>query len=327
MATADLSFNLEVNGTPEEITSILNVMFEYAEGKNGVYFSIVNVIADGKVFSLILKGKDEILSAACSSGTVKVTSCGPFGKYGELDEVDIFREMAEVAPNATFTASIDGFAGYADQSIDAKLSDGLLKVSTYYMADDWRGDGERDYFKSILPYDKFVKLFKVDDEEFDEDMYEDFLFDALGDFDSIGDFFEETDFDEFVELLEVECSLTEDEYDEVIEQFTGLASESVSDYLDREDYAKREEYTYDPVKKEYLGGKTPTMKTGVAYSMNDNIREYLDSIGHPSDDETINSLSVEDVYAILAGTYGKDSDAEDDDCDFDEDDDDDEDYD
>ena len=168
MATADLDFNLKISGTPEELASLAAIMLEYDVGKNNVYFSCGKVIVGNKEFSTRSEN-DEIITAARSAESVIYTALGPFGKYGELDEIDIFREMAEAAPNASFTASVSGFAGYADQSLDAKLSDGLLKVSTYYMADDWRGDGERDYFKSILPYDKFIELFKLDGEEFDED--------------------------------------------------------------------------------------------------------------------------------------------------------------
>ncbi len=319
MATADLEFNLKINGTPEEITSILNIMFEYCEGKNGVYFSSCHVKTGDREFHTITSDKEEILSACSSGDTVVVSTMGPYGRYGELDEVDIFREMAEAAPNASFTASVSGFAGYADQSLNAALADGLLKVSTYYLSDDCRADGERDYFESILPYDKFIELFKLDSEEFDEEMYEDFLIDAIGDYDGVGEFFEETDFDEFVEMLDAECPLTEEEYDEIIEEFTGLSSESCSDYLEREGYAQQESYTYDPVEKKYSDGRGSKMKSGVAYSINDDIRAYLDSIGQSSDDEAINALSVEDVYAILAGTYGKEASTDTEKCSDDED--------
>ncbi len=318
MATADLEFNLKINGTPEEKTSILNIMFEYCEGKNGVYFSSCHVKTGDREFHTITSDKEEILSACSSGDTVTVSTMGPYGRYGELDDIDIFREMAEAAPNASFTASISGFAGYADQSLNAALADGLLKVSTYYLSDDCRADGERDYFESILPYDKFIELFKLDSEEFDEEMYEDFLIDAIGDYDGVGEFFEETDFDEFVEMLDAECPLTEEEYDEIIEEFTGLADESVSDYLEREGYTQQESYTYDPVEKKYSDGRGSKMKSGVAYSINDDIRTYLDSIGHPSDDEAINALSVEDVYTILAGTYGKEASAAAENCDDDD---------
>lgn len=308
MATADLDFNIEITGTTQEVVSILEIMFEYNNGKDGVYFSFTSVNTGDKVFSLHRSNKDEILSAVRSSGgAVKINSSGPFGKYGELDDVDIFREMAQAAPGAGFTASINGFAGYADQSLKATLVDGLLHISTFYLSDDSRGDAELEYFSTYLPYKKFIDLFHLDGKQFDEQTYEDFIVENLSCCDSIGEFFEDTDYEEFIDLLDAECPLTEDEYNQVAQQFTEMDCECYEDYLEREGFAQCEEYTYDPVEKKYLNTDHPRMKAGVVYSINDNIRKYLQSIGHPSDDETIAALSVDDVYSIMAGTYGKES--------------------
>ncbi len=312
MATADLSFEMKIKGTPEEVASILDVMLEYNEGKNGTYFSCISITVCDKCFSLGLTSKDELTAAINSnSGTAAISALGPFGKYGEIDEVDILRDMAQAAPNAHFTASIDGFAGYADQNLSAELANGRLHVSTFYLSDDCRADGELEYLKTHLPYDRFIELFSLDSEEFDEEQYEDFFSDNLCCFESIGEFFEETEYEEFVEMLDVECPLSEDEYGEIVQQLLEEDFEYCNDYLEREGFAQREEYTYDPVENKYLDSDRPKLKSGVAYSVNDEIREYLDSIGQPSDDEAIGALSVEDVYAILAGTYGKDICAED----------------
>ncbi len=318
MATADLDFNIKLNGTPDEIASLLNIMFEYFEGKDGVYFSCATVNADDREFRLSCSQKDEVLSAARSSETVTVNALGPYGKYGELDEIEIFRDMAQAAPKVSFTASIIGFAGYADQSLHADLSNGLLKVSTSYLSDDCRSEGEMEYYSSNLPYDKFIELFKLDSEEFDEEMYEDFMSDTFCSYDSIGEFLEETDYEDFIGQFDCECPLTEDEYSEITEQFMDMDCVTCGEYLEQEGFVVRETYTYDPVEKKYIDGSGPKMKSGVAYSINDDISAYLDSIGHPSDEEAINALSVEDVYAILAGAYGKETAEKDEDSESDE---------
>lgn len=46
-------------------------------------------------------------------------------------------------------------------------------------------------------------------------------------------------------------------------------------------------------------------KFGKVYSTNDEIIAYLKENNLPYDDATIANLSIDDVYAILAGTYGK----------------------
>ncbi len=314
MATADLSFDMRIKGTPEEVASILKIMLEYDQGKNGAYFSCTRITVGEQNFSVILKDNDKLMAAINgNSGTAEISALGPFGKYGELDEIDIFREMAQAAPNASFTASITGFAGYADQSLHADLSNGSLKVSTSYLSDDCRGEGELEYYSNNLPYDKFTELFKLDGEEFDEAAYEDFLSENFCCYDTIGEFFEETEYEDFIELFDAECPLTEDEYIEITEQFTDMDCETCGEYLENAGYEIRETYTYDPVEKKYIDGSGPKMKSGVAYSINDDISAYLDSVGLPSDEEAINALSVEDVYAILAGTYGKETAEEDED--------------
>lgn len=315
MATADLSFDMRINGTPEEVASILEVMFEYNEGKNGAYFSCTSINIGDKRFSLSsgLCNKEELMAAVSSnSGTVEISALGPFGKYYEIDDVDILRDMAKAAPNAHFTASITGFAGYADQSLSAELSGGKMHVSTFYLSDDARGDAQSEYFSKYLPYEKFIEIFQLDNEQLDEESFEGFILDVMCDYDSIGEYFEEIDYDRFVEDLsnyEAECFLSEEEYEEAAQQFIDMDCVSFEEFLENEDYAQCDEYTFDPADESNSGNGSDKLKMmpGVAYSINDQIREYLDSIGHPSDDETINNLSVEDVYSIMAGTYGKDS--------------------
>jgi len=315
MATADLDFNLEIKGTPDEITALLKIIVEYSViGKDGVYFSFTTANVGGQTFRISSPGSEEekLLEAAANADSVKINASGPYGRYGELNDVDIFRDMAEAAPNAEFDGTISGFAGYADQSLHAWLKEGRLNISTYYLSDDVRGEAELDYASAYLPYEKFIELFQLDADEFDTEKYEELMGNEISCMENPGEFFEETSYEEFLDLLDADCSISEEEYDEIVEQFSEEDYEDFEIFLENNDYAMCEEYNYDPVKKEYIGSKNQFMKSNTAYSINDNIREYLDSIGHPSDDAAINALSVEDVYAILAGTYGKEDEDEDD---------------
>lgn len=311
MATADLDFNLRIKGTPEEITALLGIMREYTDGKDGVYFSMTSVDIDGTVFRFPLTAADdeEFLNAVRScSKPVDIHSCGPFGKYGMLNDVDIFRDMAEAAPNAEFTGSIDGFAGYADQSLSARLENGKLRISTFYLSDDVRGEAAYDYATTCLPYDKFIELFRLDADEFTDEKYEELMGNEISCSDSPAEFFEETEYEEFLELLEADCPIDEDEYSEIVEQLAELDCIPFEEFLEENDYADCENFVYDPIEKKYLEASGSVMKSNTAYSANEEIRAYLDSIGRPSDDDTIAALSVEDVYAIMAGVYGKDED-------------------
>ena len=309
MATADLDFNLEIKGTPDEITALLKIMREYAGGKDGVYFSSVSADINGQTFRFSLTAADdeEFLTAIrTNTKPIDIHALGPFGRYGMINDVDIFRDMAEAAPNAEFTGSVVGFAGYADQSLNTRLENGKLYISYFYLSDDVRGEAESDYFSTYLPYEKFIDIFGLDAEEFDTEAYEEFLNDCIGGCENIAEFFEDTDYEEFLDMLDADCSISEEKYEEIAEQFSDDDYDDFGEFLENNGYAECQEYVYDPVKKEYIGSNNRYMKSNTAYSANEEIREYLNSIDRPSDDDTIAALSVEDVYAILAGTYGKD---------------------
>ncbi len=328
MATADLDFNMQITGTADEKLALLEIMIQYAEGKDGVYFSIVTASIDNEEYRFSFPDNKEKLFEALrtSESPLKFHALGPFGRYGELNEVDIFRDMAEAAPNASFEASIAGFAGYADQSLNAKLDGQKLHISTFYLSDDVRGDAELLYISECLPYDTFVETFRLDPEEFTEDMYQDFVIDNIACMDSPAEFFEETGYEEFLEMLEVECPLTEEEYAQIAQEFSVTEYEDFDEYLETGDFECSEDFVYDPIEKKYIKGGRPMMKSNTAYDVTEEIREYLKSKGMPCDDETIANLSVEDAYAIMAGVYGMDDgDEEDDDIDIFDDADDDED--
>lgn len=102
------------------------------------------------------------------------------------------------------------------------------------------------------------------------------------------------DYEEFCEIVESICPdvqeiIDEDEYDSDCEYsvtYTNVYVDETPEYgtpYPIEDYKK----------------------FGKIYSTNDEIIAYLKENNLPYDDETIANLSIDDVYAILAGTYGK----------------------
>lgn len=313
MATADLDFNLEINGTPDEIIAIIEVMRQYDAGKDGVYFSFTHVEVGDETIRCFGEDTEEKLREAIRSAEkpVIINASGPYGSYGELNDVDIFCEMAEAAPAAGFQGAISGFAGYADQSLTARLEDGKLHISTYYLSDDVRSDANCEYIASCLPYEEFIALFRLDADEYTCDMYEEFVAEHMADEETPAEFFEETDYEEFIELLGAECPLTEEEYSQAVQELSVTEYEDYEEFMERQEYADCEEFTYDPIKKEYIGAGGPVLKANTAYDVTDTIREYLQVAGLPCDDDAIDALSVDDVYAILAGTYGKESGEED----------------
>ena len=66
-----------------------------------------------------------------------------------------------------------------------------------------------------------------------------------------------------------------------------------------------EAWSDNPEYGEEINLKGNRIKTGEVFSANEMIIEYLKANNLPHDEATIQKLSVDDVYAIMAGTYGK----------------------
>lgn len=312
MATADFEFKMTVNGKTEELISILKVLRRYNEGENGVYFSGIDL--NGEHLSLIKlkKGKemddDEIIDFVLSNDSpLTISALGPYGHYSELNDVDIFRDMAEAAPEAAFEGHISGFTSYTEQYLDCKLSDKILHITTYFEANEESADAYIEYVLKLLPYEKFIELFHVDEEQFSEDSYQEFINDICVDQD---DCLTDIDYDEFVDNLQMyveDFEIEESEYEEIMEKLQELNIEGYYDFHYDYEAGEKTELDYDPIAKKYIGNEKNILKSNTVYDVTDEIKEYLCKNNLPYDDDTIANLSVEDVYSIMAGTYGKES--------------------
>ncbi len=315
MATAEFEFSMTINGTALEVADILKIMKSYAEGKDGVYFSFVKVSGEaGDSTNIEEMSEEDILAFAGEcAGEVKLEGLGPYGRYGVLNDVDIFRDMAEAAPGASFEAEITGSTTYTEQSMTCTLADRLLNISSSYCAPGDEADDYLIYVTEKLTCERFVELFGLDAEEFAEDSYNDLLIDVL--------------FEEGVALTDVEyeqmkdelgCEeLTEETFEAAMEQIAALDIESYEDYVS-EGGDGESQLCYDPVAKAYVGRSAPVLKTNQAYDMNDMMREYLQKQGKPCSDEDLAALSLDEAYAIMAGIFGGGEDAADDEADADD---------
>ena len=118
MATADFTFGITLDGTLEEVLAMLTVFQEYEKGKNGVYFSFCELKRGCKTVRMDKLDEDALRAfVEDGEGAVEVSGLGPYGRYGELNDIDVFREMAEAAPNASLEVEITGFTSYTEQSL------------------------------------------------------------------------------------------------------------------------------------------------------------------------------------------------------------------
>ena len=306
MGTADFDMSMTLRGTADEITVMLKEFKRYCGRDTEAYFSMPSAeIGDEHV---VLDPDDEEFESMLekAQGELTVSAAGPYGKYFELNDVDVFRDMAKAAPNASFEAGIEGFTSYTEQKLDCELKDGILHISTFFMSNEEGPEAYIEYFMELLPFDDFVEMFEVDTTDFDEDSYREFIaccviFNEGGLLDM--------DYEEFCGEMEDCAGVDETGYEAALERYAELEIMSFEQFEDDADFGDRFEYEYDPVAGEYIGKAKakPMVKPGVAYEINDDIRAYLEQNGLPCDDAAIAALSVEEVYEILAGTYGNKS--------------------
>lgn len=313
--TADYELKLELFGNPEQLKGMLEIVGLYTnDGGKPAYFTFIEV-NDNKID--LTNVPEDIIS----DGSVVVKAFGPYGSYGYLNDVSLFRDLAEAFPNGKFKAEISGSATYETQNLKCELKDGLLNIETFFEANDEELYAWCEYVMEKLPYKKFKKMFKIHGEDFDEDYYKGLLEELGGVF---YDDWSDLEFDEFVEILEdsdFETDLEEDEFAEILEsKFTELNIMSQGDFSLDYEGGSTNEYVYDPVAKAYVGSAKPMF--GQDFNANDIIRAGLKAKGLPSDDDAISNLSVDEAYEALAAGMGFDD--EDDGFDDESDDEDDE---
>ena len=314
MATADFELNMTINGTNEELATMLAVFKRYIEGEKGVYFNWPSVTRSDEEIDLEESTSKEILEfLEESEGEVEISASGPYGHYGMLNDVDLFRDMAEAAPDASLEAEITGTTTYTEQNLNCNLENRILHISTFFEANEEEGDVYAEYFTGKLPYEKFIRLFQVTDEDFDEDIYADFITDTF-------QYEEKTladmDYDEFMEALDVASDLDEEGFEAVMKEIRAMNWQNFYEVREDADLGFDDEMDYDPIAKAYVGRPAP-MKCGEVVSANEIIRSGLQAMGRPSDDAAIADLSVEEAYDALFAAMGQ-SDEEDED-DWDED--------
>lgn len=260
--SADLNTEITMKGTEEELFSLVKVIqsFEtekyeqYKTKRDCGYLESCRIVAgEANWFKTFSEGKSlkglsdmEIQSLISSAnGEISISTGGPYGVFSELSEVGLFEEMACAAPSAYFKGVSSGFVTGADVSLTGELKEGILYLTEYNMPDEAIPEMYAEAIEKVLPHSKFCSLFKVDEGEFDDECYFDFIMEA-------GDAgFPEIEYDEFIEYCD-SSEIDEEEYNEVIEKVRNMGLVSLDDFREGIDTDECSEHgTYDPVKKKY----------------------------------------------------------------------------
>lgn len=253
MATGYFTLDLTLNGKSDALFRMLSVFKSYVNNEHEAYFSHEDPLgADGTPFVLDELSEENLsLFLQAHKSPLKIKTLGPFGHYFRLNEVGMFRKMAQEAPEAFLEADIMGAMGSVEQSLHCVLRGGHLRIETTY--DDGEGAPEAymAYLKKVLPYEKFIRLFGVDGEFFDEDAFEEFVEDNLL-WDEVD--LTELDFEDFEDLIDAPLSLSEEGF--ALAQKTLQQEGLLSFELFRSDcgdeFVQTERLIYDPIEKSYV---------------------------------------------------------------------------
>ena len=288
--SADLNTCISMQGTAEELLSMLHVLRVFETDNVAQYFchhdcsyieDVTISTSGGKCINLKDSADEELASFVSGrKKKLQIQADGPWGIFYELGDVGLFEALADSAPTARFIGSINGFVTGARVSLTADFRDGKLYLSEFTMPNEVLPQLYTEDVEKRLPLAKFCRIFKIDRDEFDSDDYE-ALIDEEG-------FPDDIDFDTFTDLCE--CSeIDEEQYDAAIEKVVALGIidyDTFCDSIDEDRYSVK--HVYDPVTKIYRKGSDASgchgltfVATGklTSFKNREQLTEYIKSQG------------------------------------------------
>ena len=241
---ADYYLKLKIFGDEEQIKGMLEIVGKYDE--TGIqYFRSVEVNEKSIDFT-------NIPAEVIASESVIITAKGPYGDYYELNDVSIFRDLAEAFPQGKFIGNIDGCGTYESQSLDCELKDGMLYINTCFESSEGAADAWKEDVMEKLPLEKFNKLYKIKGENYNEEDYKS-LWGEIGCLGGDWASFTLEEFKDCLKYYEQETELEEKEFEKIQnETISELGIESFDEFESCYDGSFEENLVYDPVKKSYV---------------------------------------------------------------------------
>ena len=235
MSSAFYETKGKLRGTPEERAEMMKVLLSYTDGVKDAYF--MNPSFD--------TGEEE----------TSFSAQGPYGKFDDLNDVDVFREMAQAAPTAAFEADVEGEDSYSESELHCNLQNGILTIETSCTVTEDEDRAYLEYVTGKMPYEKFIALYGIEPDSLPEDDYEDFVNDLIIDYgeEEYGPF--DLEYGDFVTCLENyggEITLDGEAYEPAREQMRQLGIQPVYDFNDNSDSADRKSYRFDAMTGQYI---------------------------------------------------------------------------
>ena len=130
---AEFNTEITVRGASDELAALAEVLWESKNQPAGI--TLRKIKTNGENHDLFLASKEGFLSIVSETKTgFEVEADGPYGRFAFLDEVSLFTDMADAAPNAYFDGHMYGESDGAGcyESAYAELKDGTLSMRYKY---------------------------------------------------------------------------------------------------------------------------------------------------------------------------------------------------
>jgi hypothetical protein len=247
--SADISTDITIKGTHEDLLNVLNVIAEYTNDRKRratlENFTIHNNTQ--KMFFSPCDKFEKITQFIGNTDEITVEAEGPYGNFGRLVGIGLFQSMAEASPDAYFSGEMRLEQNEVEETFTAELSKGKLSMSDYYIDDivccEWN--------KTQLPLPLACKLFKIDEGSMDDQKYWS-LINSLFYGSDFGGFDDFESFIDFCDENEIKTNLTEEEYFDTSISLRNLNLAKYMYYVDVDDGFCTNCSIYNPIDKKYI---------------------------------------------------------------------------
>ena len=190
-----------------------------------------------------------------AKGEISFTADGPYGKFDNLNDVDVFREMAKSAPMSWFEAAIDGEDDWTQSELHCCLKDGVLKIDTNINNTEDDDQAYKEYILGKIPYAKFIDLYGIEADNLAEEDYEDFINDLITECCENETSPFDMEFETFTERLSDyggEMTLDEEAYEVAREQVEKLGIVAEYAFREENDHSVTESFMFDAMTGQYI---------------------------------------------------------------------------
>lgn len=218
---------MTLRGTTEELLEMLRVLRGYKENNRECQFDSLRISPgiDTETMEITQISTDDEIVDFFSRPKLKieVDAEGPYG-VGDVSESELFEKMAQAAPGAEFAGIIKSRDTGGQECYRGELKKG--KLNLYSTVVD-NADFPLLYvnaMKKIFSYEKFCKWFCINQDEFDENDFLEFVNEAL-----IDDTFPVMDYDTFLKYCE-SSNIERKQYNKVISKVRRLPFTDYDDF-------------------------------------------------------------------------------------------------